>query len=244
MGRGIYVAASGSMAKLRQLEVLSNNLANSRTAGFKGDRVTFQQVDAAQGPRAAHAHAGVRDKHFVDVRDVDPQITQGPITQTANPLDVAITGNGFLKVRTEDGVRLTRNGRLMLGRDGTLRTLQGHTVLDPQDRPILLPPDRIPQIDDRGVITSEGREVGRLGVGTADPAVGLRKDVHGLFHPPEVNVAARPETAIMQGYLEESNVNPVRMMLELIEVQRAFSALRQVITTSGEMDALAARLPQ
>lgn len=244
MARGIYVATSGSMAQLRHLETLSNNLANVRTAGFKGDRLTFEQVTAEQRG-AEEAGVDLPDKAFVDVRERATDLSEGPLTRTDNPLDVALSGNAFLRVETERGERLTRGGRMLLGRDGTLRTLTGLAVLDDRGRRIVLPTDKVPRIDERGAISTEGGgEFVRLGVSAVDLRRGLEKDPDGLFVPPGAEAVPLPQNAVMQGFVEESNVSPVKMMLELIEVQRTFSALRQLITASGEMDQLAARLAQ
>ncbi|MCA9514479.1 MAG: flagellar hook basal-body protein, partial [Myxococcales bacterium] len=99
MAKGIYVATSGSMAQLRHLETLSNNLANVRTAGFKGDRLTFEQVTAQDNGEALD----LPDKTFVDVRERATDLGEGPLTRTDNPLDVALSGNAFLRVETERG---------------------------------------------------------------------------------------------------------------------------------------------
>ncbi|MCB9737006.1 MAG: flagellar hook-basal body protein [Deltaproteobacteria bacterium] len=241
MAKGIYVATSGSMAQLRHLETLSNNLANVRTAGFKGDRLTFEQVTAQDNGEALD----LPDKTFVDVRERATDLGEGPLTRTDNPLDVALSGNAFLRVETERGVRLTRAGRMLLGRDGTLRTLTGLPVLDDRDRRIVLPTDKVPRIDENGAISTEGSgEFVRLGVTAVDMRQGLDKDPDGLFVPPATDAVPLPQNAVLQGFVEESNVSPVKMMLELIEVQRTFSALRQLITASGDMDQLAARLAQ
>lgn len=241
MAKGIYVATSGSMAQLRHLETLSNNLANVRTAGFKGDRLTFEQVTAQDNGEALD----LPDKTFVDVRERATDLGEGPLTRTDNPLDVALSGNAFLRVETERGVRLTRAGRMLLGRDGTLRTLTGLPVLDDRDRRIVLPTDKVPRIDESGAISTEGSgEFVRLGVTAVDMRQGLDKDPDGLFVPPATDAVPLPQNAVLQGFVEESNVSPVKMMLELIEVQRTFSALRQLITASGDMDQLAARLAQ
>lgn len=245
MANGIYIATSGSVAQLRRMEVLSNNLANSGTSGFKADRVSFEQVQRQATGEDLEADP-IREKHFVDVRPGGPSMDAGPLTRTDNPLDVAITGNGLLRVRTPAGERLTRDGRLMMGRDGTLRTQLGHTVLDSGGSAIRLPPDQVPSIREDGTITVRGRSsdvIAKLGVTAVDLNDDLQKDPEGLFIPP-TDGAARPDAtlSVQQGFVEESNVQPVRAMLELIEVQRTFSALRQVITASGEMDSSAVRL--
>lgn len=240
MAKGIYVATSGSMAQLRHMEQISNNLANSRTAGFKADRMTFNEVVAnnqnVEGSKE-------RDKHFVDVETTTPDVTTGPLARTDNPLDVAVTGNGLLKVETARGVRLTKGGQLMLGRDGTLRTVTGHAVLNDKNQRIVLPPDSVPEIDDDGAIWTDYGQIGKLGIASVDLARGLDKDPDGLFMP-GAETQPSGDMKVLQGHLEDSNANPVRMMLDLIRVQRTFSALRQVITASGDMDQLATRLPR
>lgn len=253
MGKGIYVATSGSMAQLRHMEMLSNNLANARTTGFKADRMTFEETlannvtnpvgDKPGGPTGTtpRTEVGERNKHFVQPRGAPADLTSGSLVATDNPLDVAVTGNGLLKIETARGIRLTRGGQLVLGKDGVLMTTSGHPVLSDKGQRIVMPPDQIPDIDADGTIWSDNGEIGRLGIATPDLSKGLAKDADGYFSVvPDGEPSA--DLQVMQGHLEESNASPVRMMLELIEVQRTFSALRQVISTSGEMDTQAARL--
>ena len=246
MAKGIYVATSGSVAQLRHLETLSSNLANTRTAGFKGDRLDFETVRARSVREGGGTGADPEglDKHYVDVRDRRTDLAAGPVTRTNNPLDVAMTANAFLTVETDKGTRLTRDGRLVLGRDGALRTQSGHAVLDASGRTIHLPPDRVPTIDEQGNIRAGDMPVGRLGLVGVDLREGLEKDLDGHFVPPDGAAALLPNAGVLQGHLEESNVRPVQAMLELVEVQRTCSALRQVTTPSGELDQLASRLPQ
>lgn len=239
MAKGIYVATSGSIAQLRHLEVLSNNLANVRTAGFKGDRMTFEEVVAKGDPNIDPRQP---PKHFATTKGRDPDISAGPIQQTDNPLDVAITGNGMLRVQTPRGVRLTRDGQMMLGRDGTLRTSSGALVLSDKNRPVVVPPDSIPEIDPTGAISADGLELGQLGISYVDPTQPLTKDPDGLFLPPAREAPPSADASVLQGHVEESNVSPIRVMLDLVAVQRTFSALRQVISTSGDMDQLATKL--
>lgn len=239
MAKGIYVATSGAVAQLRHLEVVSNNLANVRTAGFKADRMTFQEVLAAGDPNIDPRNP---PKHYATAKQAPPELSPGPLTQTDNPLDVAVTGNGMLRIETSRGVRLTKNGQMMLGRDGTLRTTTGHVVLNDRNRPITLPPETIPEIDPTGAITADGLEVGQLGISYVDMTQPLNKDADGYFTAPAREAPPTPDTSVLQGHIEESNVGPVRAMLDLIAVQRTFSALRQVISTSGEMDTEANRL--
>ena len=240
MANGIYVATSGTIARLQEMEVLAQNLAHANTPGFKRDQVTFESVAA----EARGKHAVDADKDFVQSRSPVTRLEEGPLTHTGNPLDVAISGDGFLRVQTTRGERLTRDGRLMLGRDGALRTLTGLPVLDDSGRRIQIPPDTVPDIDEAGGIRAGELRVGRLGVRQLDLAGPLDKDEAGLFVPPDA-AAARGSRGftVLQGHVEEANVQPVQAMLELIEVQRHFQALHQVIRTYSEMDQRAASLP-
>src|SRR5689334_4109473 len=108
MGKGIYVATSGSMAQLRHMELLANNLANARTTGFKADRLTFEETlasnitapvgDRPGGPAGVEPRTQIaeRNKHFVQPRGAPADLSNGALVQTDNPLDIAITGNGLL----------------------------------------------------------------------------------------------------------------------------------------------------
>jgi len=250
MANGIYVAVSGSIARLDQLDVLANDLANVKTPGYKHDTVTFESVraDLQTSVEAGDVDADtVVDKDFVQSTDTYARLGQGPLQRTQNPLDIALMGNGFLRVQTERGERLTRNGRLMLGRDGTLRTLGGHSVLDVRGKRIQIPPAVAPEIGADGTIRDNGRALAKLGVRAVNPDARLLKDRDGLFtpEPPQAGAPAVPVKnawEVMQGYLEQSNSSPVRLMTELIEVQRNFEALHQVISTNADMDRTATRL--
>ncbi|MFT7582362.1 MAG: flagellar basal-body rod protein FlgF [Myxococcota bacterium] len=244
MANGIYVATSSSISQLRHLEVLSHNLAHANTAGFKADRVSYRETAAKIDSAAAQADPTKGDKRYTDTMQTNARLAPGELIRTDNPLDLALTGNAFLRVQTPQGERLTRNGRLMLGADGTLKTLQGHAVLDSGGRPMRLNVQRAPVIDASGRIAVDGKSLGQLGVTAVDLKVGLHKDSQGLFIPPEETSTLDGNSQVQQGFLEDSNVSPIQLMVELIEVQRTFSALQQAITTHGELDSRAARLAQ
>ena len=253
MGKGIYVATSGSLAQLRHMEMLSNNLANARTTGFKADRLTFEETLAQNvdnpvgpspgGPSGVEPRTGVeeRNKHYVQPRGAPVDMSPGAYVQTDNPLDVAVSGNGMLLIETTRGTRMTKGGPLVIGRDGTLMTNNGHPVLSNKGKHIVLPPDRVPMIDADGLVHTDDGEIAQLAIATPDLSKGLQKDPDGYFaRLPDA--APTADVQVLQGHLEESNASPVRTMLELIDVQRTFSALRQVISASAEMDTQAARL--
>ena len=238
MANGIYVATSGTVARLQQMELLANNLAHANAAGFKRDEVTFESVVAER----RGDHAIDQDKDFVQSREPAARLSEGPLTRTQNPLDVAISGHGFLRVESARGERLTRDGRLMVGQDGGLRTMNGLPVLGDDGRRLFLPDDGVPDIDEAGFIRVGETEIGRLGVERVDLTGSLDKDEAGLFLPPTEPANPDLRFTVLQGHLEDANLQPVQAMLQLIEVQRGFEALHQVIRTYSEMDQSAARL--
>ena len=236
MADGIFVAASGAVAQLRHLEIVANNLANSSTAGFQEDIVSFQEVVATRrnGP--------LEDKRYVQLAASRPRRTDGPLQRTGNPLDVALRGDAFLAVQTPAGVRLTRDGRLTVGADGVLRTETGHTVLDARGGPLRLPPGATPRIAEDGTVGVGGHTIGRLALVRPQPGAPLRKEGGALLRPAG---PLQPATArVLQGHIELSNADPVRTMVELVQVQRTFEALHQAIAAYRRMDEHATRLPR
>src|ERR1700754_3001608 len=126
MDNAQLVGLSRQVVLMRHLEVVSNNIANMNTTGFKGDNVLFEE-HLASAARAAHAK-GVTNVSFVQDRGVWRDFTQGPAQATGNPLDIAIVGDGFLTVQTPDGERYTRNGSLQIASNGQLVTNDGFAV--------------------------------------------------------------------------------------------------------------------
>ena len=243
MSNGIYVAVSGSIANMDHLEVVSHGLAQANTTGFKRDMLSFEQVRLV-GPGETAEIEDLQDKDFVKARQTHVNTTQGELMRTGNALDIAITGNGYLRVQTEQGERLTRDGRLMVNREGLLMTTSGNKVVGAGGGDIYLPPEQRPTFDSDGTVKAGSEVVGQLGLlGIAEKAE-LKKDTAGLIIPPGAEGQAPLTTmfGVHQGHLESSNVKPVEMMVQLVNVQRNFEALHQVIQTYRRMDTAANRL--
>jgi flagellar basal body rod protein FlgG len=237
MSDGIYVAASGAVAQLRTLEVVANNLAHSATPGYKQDEVNFREVLASSS-----ANPASDDLRYVQVGETRVRREQGELQPTGNSLDLALTGNAFLKVQTNDGERLTRNARLTLGPDGVVRNSTGHVVLTDAGKPLSLPRgETVEFATDGQVRTASGIEVARLAVQGVAPETPLRKAGEGLFFP--ANAAPLDGSAeVLQGFIEGSNANPVRSMVHLVDVERNFAALQQVIQTYNDVERSAVNL--
>jgi flagellar basal-body rod protein FlgF len=207
------VALSGQLARERQMDMLANNIANLSTTAFKGERMVFEKlvVTAADGNPTAY------------VQDVGTarDWSQGPLTRTGNPLDVALQGQGFLEIQTPQGVRYTRDGRLKLDPQGQLVTLDGDPVLSQGQQPIALPAGTSTvTIGTDGTVSTAAGTQGRLGVVTFDQLQGVNAEADGLYNTDEPPQPAAG-TTIVQGMIEEANVQPVLEMTRLMAASRA-----------------------
>jgi flagellar basal body rod protein FlgG len=205
----------------RRQEIASNNLANTETPGFKGQRVFAQLLDGAAPT------AGVVD-----------DMTAGVIRETGRPLDLAVEGAGFLVVETADGTALRRGGSLSLDESGTLVDSAGRAVLGAEG-PIVLPPGEV-EVGPGGEVTVDGEAVARLRVETA-AADTLERIGDGLWQSGAREAAG--EATVRQGALEGSNVETLDGLMEMLEVQRNYAAIQKgVITLDEVLETIANRI--
>jgi flagellar basal-body rod protein FlgF len=216
MESAAYVALSSQMALSRQLDVVANNIANSSTPAFKAERVIFAEFINRQRATGAPSLSFVQD--FGSARDT----SQGPLSTTGNPLDLALQGDGYLKVQTPLGIRYTRNGRFQLDPTGQIVNAQGYPVMADGDRPIVVPPDahEITVTKDGTVSTSQG-DAGHLSVVKFDDERQLTPATGGLYVSSATPTAAT-ETMVLQGTVEDSNVQPIIEMTRLMAISRNF----------------------
>jgi flagellar basal-body rod protein FlgF len=202
-------------ASLRQqLGVISHNIANMNTAGFKSRTLTFKEH--------LNQRPGIEGLSFVEPKAIVKDFSQGNLEVTNNPLHVALKGDGFFIVNTPDGVAYTRNGQFLLNNIGQLTMSDGKLVLDQGNTPIAVPNNtRQLKITSRGEVLADGRPVGLLGIANfADPQQ-LQEIGEGLYIS---NAPAQPapNTLAIQGALELSNVSPIMELTHLIDTQRAY----------------------
>lgn len=203
----------------------AHNLANVSTPGFKGERVFARAL----------ADANVEVASVAD-------FTDGAVTATGRPLDIAIVGDGFLVVDTPAGERWTRGGSLATNAEGQLIDMAGRPVQG-MGGSIVLPPGPI-EISQRGEITVNGSLVGQLRIERAVDQSELRREGAGLWVPP-IDGEPVPDTEVQvrQGHVEGSNVDPVSALVEMIEIQRAYSAVqRSMLTNDGVMEAITSQI--
>lgn len=213
------VGLSGQLALARRLETIANNVANAGTAGYKAEAVTFSTVVSRTQPfKTSFAFSG---GPHVD-------LSAGGFKQTGNPLDVAIRGDGFLAIATPLGTAYTRDGRMQMLPTGEIVTLQGHAVLDEGGAPLAANPDGgPPEITAEGSLRQNGRVIGAIGLFALDLGKGYSRYENAAFLPSAAPAPIDDFTrdGLVQGFIEESNVNPVQEMTRLIAVQRAFEAM-------------------
>lgn len=227
MDSALYTAASGMIARQRDLEVTANNLANASVVGFRPEGTFYElwrrAVDArVQGFLADSANSGVY------VPSTFTQDRAGSMEQTGAPLDVAIEGEGWLVVGTRAGERYTRNGALRRAQNGTLVTSSGAPLLG-KNGPIVLGPGRV-EIDAAGRIKVEGEETAALRLVSPAPK-DLIKEGNNLYRltPGAPAPPAKPDVVLQQGSLESSAVEPIEEMIRLIEAQRKFDLHQRTV---------------
>ena len=215
MDNAIYAALTRQSGLMREMRTVANNIANANTTGFRREGVVFSEYMVSldsRGETLAMANARGR------VVDLKP----GALTQTNGKFDLAIEGEGFFLVETPQGPRLTRAGAFTPNGDGELVDMNGNALLDDGQAAIAIPDGvRNVSIGADGTITADDQPVGRVGVYiTPDPSTLLHQE-STLFHAgPDIEPMEDPR--VRQGFLEESNVDPVTEVSRMIEVQRAY----------------------
>ncbi|MGH6957970.1 MAG: flagellar basal-body rod protein FlgF [Caulobacteraceae bacterium] len=236
MDNAIYVGLSRQMILQRELDIAANNLANVDTAGFKLE----QMIEASDPVLTAPPRGKPQTVVFVASDGVARDFSQGPLTHTGSPLDVAVQGRGFFQIDTAAGPRYTRDGRFRLDATGKIVTQDGETV-DGGGGPIVLDPKLGPvAIATNGDISQHGQNVGKLSVVTFDSLAALSKAGGNLYRNVS-NLAPKAATSaeVRQGFLEGSNVQPVKQITRLIEINQAYNAITNMMSSASQLSTAA-----
>lgn len=238
MQSGIYVGLSSQIALERRLTTIADNIANMNTVGFRATEVKFDEVLSNTrndlGAKVAFVSQG---NDYLSTRS-------GELQQSGNPLDFAVKGDAWFAIETPAGQVLTRDGRFSMSETGELTSTQGYRVLDPGGAPIQLNRNGgPPTVGLDGRVVQDGVAVGAIGVFTADLSKGfLRHDNSGVI-PTEAPqpVVDTTATGVLQGYVEQSNVNAISEMTQLIQVNRAFEGISSLLSSSEDTFSQAVR---
>ncbi|MEX1224918.1 MAG: flagellar basal-body rod protein FlgF [Pirellulales bacterium] len=227
MAYGMYVSAEGAQAQAKRLEVLSNNLANVDTPGFKRDLTVFQARYAAATARGHdyHGSGSINDLGGgVQVAGTVTEFGTGPLKQTGVPTDMAIEGEGFFVIRRENQDYLTRAGDFRLDTNGKLVSQHGDEVLSSEGEPITIDPELPWYVTSTGQIVQAGSAT-ELAVVRPQSLGDLVKVGERMFSAlADTSIVEEGERRVQSGFLELSGVNPTTSMVELIETSRAFEA--------------------
>lgn len=230
MFKGFYNLTSGMLTHGRNLNVISNNIANVSTTGYKADTFTAQPFDIEM-----YSRVGNKDKQYIDIGEQSyitapsqlyTDYSQESFDATGEPLDFAIEGEGWFAVQNDQGRFYTRAGSFSLDNEGYL-TLPGlGRVLDEAGEEIVLITDKLDCDKYGNIYTEDGLFAAKLGVFTFADGQQPEKNALGVF---ETNAESQPAVAIVHnGMLERSNVDWVQQMVRMIAAQRAYQSTAQV----------------
>lgn len=252
MWRGLYTAAAGMVTEANRTNAIANNLANASTTAFKRDDTVNEEF-------APMLLRRINDKNQADVtsfkgfsvgsqapvvgelglgaytEEVATDHRQGSLQTTGNPLDLAISGEGYFAVNTPQGVRYTRDGNFYRSQTGQLVTSNGQAVLDTQGRAIALPQSANLQISSNGMIMAGQQQVAQLQFVQFNDRNAVLKQGNSLYYA-QNGVQPQPATGeIQQGMLENSNTNTVSEMVNLINNYRVYEAGSKAVITQDSM---------
>lgn len=229
MQPSLYVSLSGQMSLMRRLETLAHNVANVNTAGFRAEEIKFEQLVS---PKTDTPTA------FVTARETYINRQGGEMVRTENPLDIAVQGDAWLAFQGPNGLVYTRDGRMTMTAEGELRTLNGYPLVDVGGAPIQLNANGgPPSIASDGTITQGQQRVGVIGLFTIPEQANLVRFENSGVIPDTATEPALDfnRTRVIQGFMEQANVNPVNEISRLIQIQRSFDSISNAMTQTEQV---------
>ncbi|KAA5803345.1 flagellar hook-basal body complex protein [Alkalicaulis satelles] len=232
MDNAMLIGLSRQLTLRREMDITANNIANASTEGFKAERVLLEPREAA---RARHQDGPARVQ-FVGEWAMGRDFTQGVLTPTGRPLDLALDGPGYFVLDTPAGERFTRDGRFTLNAAGELTAADGARVLDEGGAPIVINRELGPvEISANGALSQGGIPGPRLALAAFEQPGLLSKTGDNRYQAPDdaERLDARPE--VRQGFSEASNVRPILEMTRMMEVSRAYQSVTRMIRDADEL---------
>ncbi len=229
---GMLEAARGCLKEELKLDIISNNLANVAVPGFKRNRISFQNLLMDATSQTTNLY----NDSLTALVNVRTDFSPGDIRITGNPLDVALSGRGFFKIMTSEGIKYTRKGSFALDSQGNLITQEGYQVLGKNGAINTQGKDL--EIDKTGRVLVDGKEIDKLDIVDFEDLSVLRKSGEAMFEKDSKTgeIPAPPDTTVRQGYLENSNVNVAEEMVRMIQSLRAFESYQKAIKLLDHLD--------
>ncbi len=228
MENSLTIALARQTVLSRQMDVIATNLANITTSGYKAEQMIFTEV--IETTTAGEFISLVHDVGFV--RD----LSAGPMTETDNPLDMAIHGEGFFVIQTPDGDRYTRHGVYLLDPTGRIVNTEGHPLLGSGGTAITIPIDtsRVSIARD-GTVSADAQDIGQIKIVRFADERALTKIGSGLFDAKTQIPEPATDSQVIQGMIETSNVKGVTEMTQMIDTVRAYQAAAKLADTEHQL---------
>lgn len=220
-----YATLSRQAGLMREMQVVANNIANAATTGYRQEDLMFSEF-VHNTPNQTHL-----SMTRASARSTSMQ--QGGLSQTNGAFDLAIEGEGFFLIETLAGERLTRAGSFAPNPNGELVTADGNRLLDEGGSAVFVPPTGKVQIASDGTLSADGRALGRIGLyQPIVPTAMSRED--GVKFRADDGFEAVANPRMLQGFLEDSNVNPVSQVARMIEIQRSYEMGQSFLEAEDE----------
>ncbi len=240
MQNALLIGLSRQMTLERQMDVVANNVANANTNGFKADRSLFEEFLNTRAHEDNFIGADRRVSYVQD-RGTFRDVSQGPMEETKNPLDLAVDGDAYFAVQTAGGERYTRDGKFGLNNQGQLVTSDGNLVLgtggpirfQPTDHDINVSPDGTVTVLEGTARTDSIR--GKIRMVSFDDPQKLTKLGANLYDAGSATALGQTKSTVQQGYIEKSNVNTVAEMSRMLEVTRAYTQLANLLQQESDL---------
>lgn len=208
-----YITITRQSGLAREMQVVANNIANAATTGFRAEGVIFSEYiqPVENGKSLSMGQGNVRNTSFV----------QGGLSQTGGTYDLAIEGDGYFLIQTPAGERLTRAGAFSPNAEGELVTYDGYPVLDAGGAPVFVPPNASIAVSADGTLSADGNPLGQIGLVQPNDAKDMIRE-DGVMFRADSGFEPAENARVLQGFVEQSNVNPIGELARMIEVQRAY----------------------
>lgn len=246
MVRGLYTAYTGMINQQKRLDTVTNNLANASTTGFKREGLTSKSFDQMLTVKlndlsVPYLNEGIGKMSLgVKIGENYTDYSQGSFKETGNTYDLALAGNGFFTISYTDkkgntSEKYTRDGEFTMDSEGYLRTLEGDYVQG-EGGNIMIPVETSEvSIRDNGDIYADGEYVDSLRIVDFEDYNNIEKFGENLYNAVDGATETESTAAVKQGYLEMSNINVVKEMVEMITISRAYESNQKLIQTEDDM---------
>lgn len=247
MVRGLYSAYTGMVNQQKRLDTITNNMANASTTGFKREGATASSFDEYMTIKVNDLTEGVITRNIgkmslgVKIGENYTDYSQGSFKNTEGTLDLALDGQGFFAIsftnkQGVESVKYTRDGEFTMDSEGYLRTKDGDFVLNDNGGQIMIPTDAVEiAIDRQGNIYADNEYVDTIQVTDFEDYNYLKKYGENLYDIVDGAVEKETTASVRQGYLEMSNINVVKEMVEMITITRAYEAAQKAVQNADSM---------